>query len=59
MPSRFPKSGADQPIWLDLVQASEAERAEAEAAFGYQYGLAMIVISAVVPLVWFKIKGWF
>ncbi|HEY2481289.1 MAG TPA: magnesium transporter CorA family protein [Caulobacteraceae bacterium] len=28
-------------------------------AFGYQYGLAMIVISAAVPLVWFKIKGWF
>jgi magnesium transporter len=27
--------------------------------FGYPYGLAMIVISAVIPLVWFKIKGWF
>lgn len=34
MLSRFPESGADQPIWLDLVQASDAERAEAEAALG-------------------------
>ena len=27
--------------------------------FGYQWGLAVIVISAVIPTVWFKIKGWF
>jgi magnesium transporter len=27
--------------------------------FGYQYGLSMIVLSTVIPLVWFKIKGWF
>ncbi len=27
--------------------------------FGYQWGLSMIVISAIVPVVWFKIKGWF
>jgi magnesium transporter len=27
--------------------------------WGYQYGLAMIVLTAVIPLVWFKIKGWF
>jgi magnesium transporter len=28
-------------------------------AFGYQWGLTLIVVSAVIPLVWFKIKGWF
>jgi magnesium transporter len=28
-------------------------------AWGYQWGLAVIVLSAVIPLVWFKIKGWF
>ncbi len=28
-------------------------------SFGYQYGLAAILISAVIPVVWFKIKGWF
>ncbi len=27
--------------------------------WGYPYGLAMIVLTAVIPLVWFKIKGWF
>jgi magnesium transporter len=28
-------------------------------AWGYEYGLAVIVISAVIPLVWFKLKDWF
>ena len=28
-------------------------------SFGYQWGLSMIVLSAIVPVVWFKIKGWF
>ena len=27
--------------------------------FGYPYGLAVIALSAAIPLVWFKIKGWF
>ena len=27
--------------------------------FGYPYGLAMIAISAAIPLIWFKVKGWF
>ena len=27
--------------------------------WGYAYGLALIVLSAVIPLVWFKLKGWF
>jgi magnesium transporter len=26
--------------------------------WGYPYGLGMIVLSAIVPLVWFKIRGW-
>jgi magnesium transporter len=25
---------------------------------GYPYGLAMIVLSAVIPLVWFRMRGW-
>jgi magnesium transporter len=28
-------------------------------AFGYQYGWAVIILSAIIPLVWFKVKGWF
>ena len=28
-------------------------------AFGYQWGLALIVLTTVLPLVWFKVKGWF
>jgi len=28
-------------------------------AYGYPYGLAMIALSAAIPLIWFKIKGWF
>jgi magnesium transporter len=27
--------------------------------YGYPYCLALIVLSAIVPLVWFKVKGWF
>jgi magnesium transporter len=28
-------------------------------AWGYQWGLTLIVASALIPIVWFKIKGWF
>ena len=31
---------------------------EYDWSFGYQYGWAMIIVSVVVPLVWFRIKGW-
>ena len=27
--------------------------------FGYQYGLTLIALSAILPLIWFKIRGWF
>ena len=27
--------------------------------WGYAYGLALITLSAVIPVVWFKLKGWF
>jgi len=27
-------------------------------SWGYPYGLALIVLSAVGPLVWFKLRGW-
>ncbi len=26
---------------------------------GYPYGLAVIVVSAIIPVVWFKYRGWF
>jgi magnesium transporter len=28
-------------------------------SFGYEFGWAMIAVSIVVPLIWFRIKGWF
>ena len=28
-------------------------------AWGYPYGLALIAISAVAPLLWFRLRGWF
>ena len=28
-------------------------------AYGYQYGLTLIVLSGLLPLIWFKVKGWF
>jgi magnesium transporter len=31
---------------------------ELDWAWGYPYGLALIVISAVGPLLWFKLRGW-
>jgi magnesium transporter len=32
---------------------------EYDWAFGYPYGLAMIALSAAIPVIWFKVKGWF
>jgi magnesium transporter len=31
---------------------------ELEWAYGYPYGLTMIALSAIIPLVWFKWRGW-
>jgi magnesium transporter len=31
---------------------------ELDWAWGYPYGLALIAFSAVVPLLWFKLRGW-
>ncbi len=28
-------------------------------SLGYPYGLAVIVLSGVIPIVWFKLRGWF
>jgi magnesium transporter len=27
-------------------------------AYGYQWGLGLIVLSTVIPIIWFKVKGW-
>jgi len=27
-------------------------------AWGYEWGLLMILISAIVPIAWFKLRGW-
>jgi magnesium transporter len=32
---------------------------ELDWSWGYPYGLAMIAISAILPLLWFKWRGWF
>jgi Mg2+ and Co2+ transporter CorA len=31
---------------------------ELDWTWGYPYGLALIAISAVLPLLWFKWRGW-
>jgi magnesium transporter len=31
---------------------------ELDWAYGYQWGLSLIVLSTVIPLVWFKWRGW-
>jgi magnesium transporter len=31
---------------------------EYDWAFGYQYGLCLIALSTIIPLVWFKWRGW-
>lgn len=28
-------------------------------AWGYEFGWAMIILSGIIPLIWFKIRGWF
>jgi magnesium transporter len=28
-------------------------------SFGYAYGLAAIALSAIIPLIWFRVRGWF
>jgi magnesium transporter len=32
---------------------------EYDWAWGYQWGWGVLIVSALIPLVWFKIKGWF
>src|SRR5205085_5110466 len=32
---------------------------ELDWAWGYPYGLALIAVSAVAPLLWFRWRGWF
>ena len=27
--------------------------------WGYPFGIAMIVLSTIIPLIWFKWRGWF
>lgn len=31
---------------------------ELDWAFGYQWGLSLILISALIPIIWFKRRGW-
>lgn len=31
---------------------------EYDWSYGYAYGLTVIILSAVIPAVWFKVKGW-
>ncbi len=31
---------------------------ELEWAWGYPYGLALILLSAIAPVVWFRVRGW-
>jgi len=26
--------------------------------WGYEYGLALIAISTILPIIWFKLRGW-
>jgi magnesium transporter len=32
---------------------------ELDWAWGYPFGLALILVSAIIPLIWFKWRGWF
>jgi magnesium transporter len=32
---------------------------ELEWTYGYPYSLAVIAISAIIPVIWFKMRGWF
>jgi magnesium transporter len=31
---------------------------ELDWAWGYPYGLFLIALSAILPLLWFKLRGW-
>lgn len=31
---------------------------EYDWAYGYPYGLTLIILSALIPAIWFKVKGW-
>jgi magnesium transporter len=31
---------------------------ELDWAWGYPYGLILIALSAILPLLWFKLRGW-
>jgi len=31
---------------------------EYDWAYGYQYGLGLVLLSIVIPIIWFRVKGW-
>lgn len=31
---------------------------EYDWAYGYQYGLGLVLLSIIIPIIWFRIKGW-
>jgi hypothetical protein len=50
---RHPADADRQHVWDELKGMPEYDW-----AWGYPYALAMIALSAVLPLVWFKWRGW-
>ncbi len=50
--------GVPPTLIASIYGMNFANMPELHWAHGYAYGLSMIALSAVLPLVWFKWRGW-
>ncbi len=50
--------GVPPTLFASIYGMNFKHMPELDWAWGYPYGLAVITLSAVVPLVWFRARGW-
>jgi magnesium transporter len=50
--------GIPPTLFASIYGMNFKDMPELNWAYGYPYGLTVIVLSAVIPLIWMKIRGW-
>jgi hypothetical protein len=54
------RGGGDPPMLIaGLYGMNFKFMPELDRTWGYPFGLALILVSALIPLIWFKWRGWF
>jgi magnesium transporter len=50
--------GIPPTLFASIYGMNFKDMPELNWSYGYPYGLTVIVLSAVIPLIWMKIRGW-